>query len=797
MRYKAEYMMRVLVPAGIGITLVGASFFPSSAQQSGPTAEVASAAAAMHDATLNQYCVACHNNTLTTAGLSLEGQDIRNLSQNGAVWEKVLSKLRNRQMPPAGMPSPPPETYEEIVAYLQDGLDRVAVLEPNPGRPAVHRLNRAEYENVVRDLLALEIDSTELLPPDDFGYGFDNIGDVLTISPLLLERYLSAAEKIALLAIGDPTQRPSLKIYDVPSGLAQNEHMGVDLPFGSRGGTVIRHHFPADAEYVFTVRLQRGKRGNILGLDSDRQLDLRLDGRRLEFFSIPAERRGRPEPLAAAVPAYENLEIRVPAKSGTRSVLATFLYDTIKQEGVIVEEDDIAFFEGVGSISIAGPYNVQGPGATASRERIFVCRPASQADELSCSEEILSTLARRAYRRPISDEDLASLMELYRDGAARGGFETGIRLALQQILVDPEFIFRMEFDPPDAEPGSAYPVSDFALASRLSFFLWSSIPDDELLEVAERGALSNPATLDRQMRRRLADPRSESLVSNFAGQWLFLRNVSSVHPDPVAFPNFDENLRMAMKRETELLVQSGLREDRSVVDLLDSDYTFVNERLARHYGMEGIYGAEFRRVPVTDERRRGLLGHASILTVTSYPDRTAPTIRGKWVLEQLLGTSPPPPPPNVPSLEENENARVLTMRERMEEHRSNPVCATCHQLMDPLGFALENFDGLGRWREVSGDEESVIDASGELPDGTSINGPIGLRNVLLSRQELFVETFTERLLTYALGRGVEYYDFPAIRDITHEAAQSDYSWSSIISGIVGSVPFQMRRAGEG
>ncbi len=780
------------VPVGIGIVAAGAAIYPSAAQQHAST---------LHRATLDQYCVACHSDALETAGLSLQGVDIADFNGNGEILEKVLFKLRDRQMPPAGMPAPPAETYDDIVAYLTTGLDQVALDNPNPGRSTLHRLNRAEYANAIRDLLALEVDSTEFLPADDTGYGFDNIGDVLTVSPFLLERYLSAADVISRLAIGDRSMGVSVKTYEVPRALVQAEWMNEDLPFGSRGGIALDHHFPVDGEYLIKVELQRGRGGNILGLETERQLDLRMDDQRLELFTISGGREAAR--LGAETAADSHLEVRMPVQAGTRRIVATFAKDTGKQEGLIGRRDgrieirQQAFFDGVGTVSISGPFEVHGPGDTPSRKKIFSCYPSSQAEELSCAEEILSTLARQAYRRPVDEGDVERLLALYRDPANQGDFESGIMLALQKILVSPEFIFRTEYDSPDAAPGSVHPISDIELASRLSFFLWSSIPDEELLSVAERGGLMDEAMLVQQIERMLADPRSEALVSNFAGQWLFLRNIPRVLPDPYAFPDFDENLREALQRETELLVLSMLREDRSVVELLDSDYTFLNERLARHYGIEGIYGPEFRRVAVTDERRRGILGHASILTVTSYPNRTAPTIRGKWVLEQLMGTTPPPPPPDVPTLVEDENTRVMTMRERMELHRTNAVCASCHQMMDPLGFALENFDGLGRWRDVNGAQGLPVDASGALPDGTPFDGPDGLRNVLLSKQELFVETFTERLLTYALGRGVEYYDYPAIRKITHEASEEDHRWSSIISGIVRSMPFQMRKVSEG
>jgi mono/diheme cytochrome c family protein len=784
---KNSKLSRVLSAAGVaglGLVLLQAAAQPSEDSL------------AAHRTTIDQYCVACHNSALLTGGLNLQDIDLGNLEENGPVWERILRKLRNREMPPAGMPRPDPASYDALVRYIDSGRAYLAQTNPNPGRTTLHRLNRVEYANAIRDLLALEIDSAELLPADDIGYGFDNIGDVLNVSPLLLERYLSAAAKISRLAIGDTSLPVAYDTYDVPRGLIQLDRMNEDMPFGSRGGISIRHHFPVDGEYVFSVRLATGRYDQILGLERDRHLDLRLDGERLELFTVASTQRAGMQVHGEGQTADSHLEVRIPVKAGTRTVAATFLKDTVIPEGIQIRDRETAFFEGVGNLSIAGPYNVEGPGTTASRERIFTCRPEAPNQELACAEDIISTLARRAYRRPINDDDIPQLMALYSEAAEEGGFEAGIRMALQKILVSPEFIFRMEYDPSDADPGGAYPVSDLELASRLSFFLWSSIPDDELLSLAEEGRLSDPAVLERQTRRMLADSKSQSLVSNFAGQWLFLRNISRVQPDPVAFPNFDENLRYALQRETELLVESMVAEDRSVVDLLDSDYTYLNERLAEHYGIEGIYGSEFRRVNLEDDTRHGLLGQASILTVTSYPNRTAPTIRGKWVLEQLLGMSPPPPPPNVPSLADDDEVRVLTMRERMEQHRANPACAVCHRVMDPLGFALENFDGLGRWRDTTGDLGAEIDSSGTLPDGTDFNGPEGLREILLSKQELFVETFTQRLLTYALGRGVEHYDLPVVRKITRDAADDDYRWSSIILGIVRSVPFQMRRASD-
>ena len=785
-------MIRTRAQASVGMALAVAVLFPPAvlrAQNSPATA------AAVHRTTLEQYCVGCHSGPTPFAGLNLQPLDASDLEANGIIWEKMLRKLRNREMPPAGMPRPDAATYEALVKYIETGRDRLAETKPNPGRTTLHRLNRTEYANAIRDLFALEIDVAELLPADDIGYGFDNIGDVLTISPLLMERYLAAAGKISRLAVGDTTLAASYQTYFVPKGLNQRDHMSEAMQIGSRGGTSVRHHFPVDGEYEISVGLQTGRFDEFLGMGRERKLDLRLDDQRLELFTIAANSNAGVAGAGAAPDSH--LKLRVPVKAGNRTLVATFLKDSVKPEGILLRNRDTAFFEGVGSISVAGPFNVQGPGDTASRAKIFLCHPSTQAQEEPCAEKILQNLARRAYRRPVTADDLAPLFALYRQGVKNGGFESGVKLALRRILVSPAFIFRMELDPPNGTPGSAHRISDIELASRLSFFLWSSIPDDELLSVAGSRRLSEPSVLGQQVQRMLADPRSQALVKNFTGQWLFLRNIARIQPDPASFPNFDENLRLALAQETELLIESTLRDDRSIADLLNTNYTFVNQRLAEHYGMKGIYGSEFRRVAVNDPNRQGLLGQASILAVTSYPNRTAPTIRGKWVLEQLLGTPPPPPPPNVPSLKEDASIKNLTMRQRMELHRSNPTCAVCHRMMDPLGFALENFDGLGRWRDDMGPGMGPIDSSGVLPDGTKFDGPAGLREVLTGKRELFVETATERLLTYALGRGVEEYDHPVLRKIVRGAAADDYRWSSIILGIVNSAPFQMRRTGDG
>ena len=784
-------MIRPLALASIGGVLAGAVLLPMATR---PAENTPSASTAIHHAaamnqyavwqTFKLYCVSCHSGPTPPAGLNLQALDLSNLNDNGATWEKLLRKLRGREMPPAGLARPEPETYDALVNAIENERDRLADVSPNPGRATLHRLNRTEYANAIHDLLGIDVDVADMLPADDIGYGFDNIGDVLNVSPVLLERYLAAAGKISRLAVGDTRQGPSYTNFVVPHGLSQVDRMNGTMPLGSRGGTSVNYLFPVDGEYEISIGLQIGRYDEYLGLERERKLDVRLDDQRVKLFVIPADPHAGELEHGSKEAPDANLKIRVPVKAGERTLVATFLKDTVVPEGILPNNRQTAFFEGVGSIAVEGPFNISGAGSTPSRDRIFVCHPASTDQEQPCAEKILTNLMHHAYRRPVTADDLPPLLALYRQGTKNGGFEGGVRLALEKVLVSPEFIFRTEFDPPDALPGSAHKVSDVELASRLSFFLWSSIPDDELLAVAERGELSKPEVMNAQVRRMLADPRAESVVKNFAGQWLFLRNITRIQPDPAVFPAFDENLRQAMAQETELVVESTFREDRSIAALIDTDYTFVNQRLAEHYGIPGVYGNEFRRVSIKDENRRGLLGQASILAVTSYPNRTAPTIRGKWVLEQLLGTPPPPPPPNVPSLKDDAGAKAMTMRQRMEQHRANPACAVCHKAMDPLGFALENFDGLGRWRDSAAPGTGAIDASGVLPDGTQFDGPGGLRKILLSKRDQFVQTFTERLLTYALGRGLEQYDLPVVRKITREASADDYRWSAIILGII-------------
>ncbi len=797
-----------------GVALASVPYLEAATPQSpGPVPQAASS----HQAVLEQYCLTCHNATLNTAGLALDQVDVDAVGENAPVWENVVRKLRTGAMPPPGAPRPERATYASLATYLETALDHAAEDRPKPGTSIIHRMNRAEYSNAIRDLLAIEpeaVDIDSMLAPDDSGYGFDNISEVLSVSPVLLERYMSVARKVSRLAVGDPTILPEFATYDVPRFLLQNARISEDLPFGSRGGIAIRHHFPLDGEYVIRIHLKTNYSGqNILGLSEENVVDLRLDGARITQFTIGGngEQTERPPgPDGGFSPAQQRgdspvgLEFRVAVKAGARRIGVHFLRRNQATEDVLaprfasqeVESDEEP---GIGRVTIDGPYNVTGPGETPSREKIFVCRPASDratvAENEACAAEILAALARRAYRRPITEDDLPRLVGPYRLGRNEGGFEAGIQMAIQRILVSPEFLFRIERDPPELAPDTAYRISDLELASRLSFFLWSSIPDDELLNLAESRRLRDAGVLEQQVRRMLADPRSRALVENFAGQWLYLRNVESVSPDLAQYPYFDENLRDALGQETGLFLESMLREDRPVLDLLNADYTFLNERLARHYGIRNVYGSHFRRVTLNDENRHGLLGQGSILMVTSYGNRTSPTLRGKWMLDNLLGAPPPPPPADVPSLlDRNASGQILSMREQLERHRSDAACAVCHRLMDPLGFALENFDAIGQWRNVSGPGRTPIDSSGVLPDGTMIDGPAELRQVLAGRPEQFVTTVTEKLLTYALGRGLEYNDAPTVRTMIREAAPGNYSWSAIILGIVRSDPFQMRRS---
>ena len=778
------------------------------------SAEAAPASAQEQRALLDRYCVGCHNQSTKTAGLALDVADVERVSGSIDLWEKVVRKLRTGAMPPAGQPRPTKTASDAMVAGLEAALDGAARLSPNPGRPAIHRLNRTEYTNAIRDLLALEIDGRALLPPDTAGYGFDNIADALSVSPGLLERYLTAARKISRAAVGDPTIRPWVETYRLPFFLLQNDRTSEDLPAGSRGGLAVDHQFPVDGEYVVRVRLQRDWNENIRGLDEQNVIEIRVDGVRVRQFTLGGKDAEIPDVYSR--PRTKDLDadlfVRLPVKAGPRQVAVALQKRVAMPEGVRPTRMPVASFSfaaaktntdrygaiemGVESLQVEGPFNPRPPQDTPSRRRIFECRPnGSQPDaEMACARTILASLARRAFRRPATERDIQALLADYRAGRAEGDFDMGIQWVIEHVVTDPDFLFRSEHAPPGVRRGQAYRITDIELASRLSFFLWSSIPDEELLALAVQGQLKDPVVFEQQVRRMLAARPSKALIDNFFGQWLHVRNVRTVTPDPTAFPEFDENLRQAFERETELFIESQVREDRSVVDLLTADYTFVNERLARHYGIPHIYGDYFRRVTFADDRRAGLLGHGSILTVTSYANRTSPVKRGKWLLENLLGTPPPPPPGNVPPFPENAEGASApkSVRERMEMHRRNPVCASCHARLDPLGFAFENFDAVGKWRTM--DEGTPIDPSGAFPNGARFSTPSEFRTSLLGHREEFIATVSEKLLTYALGRGLEPYDMPAVRRVLREAKRRDYRWSALILAVTQSVPFQMRRA---
>ena len=772
-----------------------------SAATPAPEGEGARAAAEDHAAVLQRYCVTCHNERLRTAGLALDLLDVANAAAHAEVWEKVIGQLRSRTMPPAQRPRPDDATYDALATYLETSLDRAAAARPNPGRPLLHRMNRTEYRNAVRDLLALDAD-VSAQPADDSTYGFDNIADALGMSPLLLESYVTTARKIARLAVGSPAIPPATTTYNTPLDLTQSYHLR-ELPLGTRGGIRVDEYVPVDADYEISVRLRRGAGGSIRGIGEEHRLELTLDGERIGLFAIGGPDAYRPLTggglgVNKAFSADEHMRVRLPIEAGRRTIIAAFvgkpaaLLEQVRQPFLrsYVAANSRSGLPEVDRLLLAGPFEAARPDDSASRNRIFSCRPRS-GDGSACARAIFDRLGRLAYRRPLEAPELDRLLGFYTEGRRHGDFEAGIELALRYLLASPQFIFRLETEPADLAAGEVYPLADLDLAARLSFFLWSSIPDDTLLTAAERGELRDPDGLARQVRRMLADPRAGSLVENFAGQWLYLRNLTNTHPDPPTFPDFDDNLRRSMRRETELFVESIMREDRSVLDLLTADYTFVNERLARHYEIPGIYGDRFRRIRVTDETRRGLLGHASVLTVTSYATRTSPVLRGKWILENLLGAPPPPPPPDVPDLEDTGSAVGLSIRERLEQHRANPACAVCHARMDPYGFGLENFDAVGRWR-LTGADGAAIDASGTLPDGTAFDGPSELRAAIMLRPEQLVTTLTRKLLTYAVGRGLEYYDAPVVRGIVRRAADEGYRFSSLIMGIVTSDPFRMK-----
>jgi len=749
------------------------------------------------------FCLDCHSAADPIADLDLESLSTATVGRNRDAWESVVRKLRSRQMPPSDMPRPDESAYDAALAWLQQSLDGIAADDPQPGRTATfRRLTRAEYQNAIRDLLALEIDATTLLTKDESSHGFDNV-TVGSLSPAQLNRYISAAQKISRLAIGRSPQSPGVDTIRIRPDVTQEER-DAGLPIGTRGGTVIPYHFPQDGEYEIRIRLARDRNEHVEGLKEPHELELLLDRKRVQLFTVrppQAETKTTDEyeqPSHAHVDRH--LTVRIAVTAGRHQLGVTFLKNPTSLLETKRQPLNVHFNmyrhprigPAVYQVSIAGPFNHTGrPGDTPSRRRIFVSRPATPEDEENSARQILSTVMRRAYRRPVDEDDLRPRMRLFREARAQGDFDAGIEMALSSVLVNPQFLFRIEQEPPGIAPHAAYRISDLDLSSRLSFFLWSSIPDDELLDVAVRGQLSHPEILEQQTRRMLADARSRALVTNFAGQWLYLRNLESVTPDMRLFPDFDHNLRQAFRRETELVFESIIREDRSVLELLQSDYTYLNERLAKHYQIPHVFGSRFRRISLDEQSRRsGLLRHGSILTVTSYATRTSPVIRGKWILENILGTPPAPPPENVPPLEDNTVASSLTVRERLAQHRANPACAGCHNTIDPIGFSLENFDAVGRWRDSEAGQP--VDASGGLPDGSRFDGVAGLERALLDRPELFVGTMAEKLLTYALGRGVEHSDAPAIRKIVRDARSDGFRFSSLILGIVNSPAFQMR-----
>ena len=789
----------------LAILITAGSVGPSMAAP--PTQRSIEPGSSTHAAVVGKYCVTCHNDKSRTGGLSLEHAGLTDIPRGAETWEKVIRKVRVGMMPPPGMPRPARAQLDNLAGYLETALDRAATETPRPGRPSMHRLNRAEYANAIRDLLALDVDAAALLPPDDESSGFDNIADVLTVSPSLMERYLSASWNISRLAVGNPDIAPSTSVYRVRPDLSQDQHVE-GLPPGTRGGILVRHTFPLDGEYTIKLRLWRNTFDLMRGMEDPHDIEIAMDGQRLTLVTAGGREqflKMAENPGTFGTDLDQRLTVKVSVKAGTHTIWATTVLkshalrdDLIKPFlRTTVDGLDIMGDPSVDRLTIEGPYSATGSGDTPSRRKVFICAPTRPSNEEGCARRILSSLARVAYRRPVDRTTVETLMGFYRRGRAgmtgSNAFDRGIESALQFILASPEFLIRFETDPPNLAARAVYRLDDLALASRLSFFLWSSLPDDQLLTLASQGRLKDPVVLEQQVKRMLGDARSNALVANFAEQWLHLRNLKNSVPDLEAFPDFDDNLRQAMKEETSLFFDSIVREDRSVVDLLNADYTFVNERLARHYGIPNVYGSQFRRVTIGNDARRGLLGQASILTVTSYPNRTSPVERGKWILTNLLGVPPQPPPPDVPPLQETSaDGRALSLRERMERHRANPVCAGCHKVMDPIGFALESFDGVGRWRNT--EEGAAIDTSGTLFNGADVDGIVGLRQNLVAEPEIFVGVMTEKMLTYALGRGLEYYDMPAVRKIVRDGRSKNFRFSSIVLGIVRSTPFQMKEA---
>ena len=807
------FMPKLLGAVGlVGIlTIAGAlpAAAPVEAAGGAPAGQTAASPEPLSRAVFDRYCITCHNERLQTAGLMLDRLDIGDVPGNAEVLEKVVRKLRAGQMPPEGRPRPAPADIDAFATALETALDRVAVADPNPGRVVSRRLNRVEYVNAIEDLLGLEIDGEALLPSDMAGFGFDNNAEVLSITPALMSRYIAAATKISRAAVGSPDNRPVMQVYR--TGFERRDlRLDERMPFATRGGLAVRHHFPLDGEYVFTVRMKRNGTSQVIEGIGERahQIEVRVDRALVKRYEVGGKYPG-PDPGSLIAPREDDvagqrlheyrmtadggMTFRLPLAAGTRLVSVAFA-DAAPSPAAVTD------LPAIGMLYIAGPFDGAVPAETASREKIFVCRPAdpTPAAEETCAREILGSLARRAYRRPVTEPEVEALLAAYREGRVERDFEAGVERGLETLLAMPQFLLRVEARPRDARPGEVHPLSDLELAARLSFFLWRSLPDDELIDLGARGRLGDPDVLSAQVGRMLDDRRATRFTNDFVGQWLQMRDIGSHEPDRRLFAAFDDTLRAAMVRETELFFESQVREDRPIPELLEADYTFLNEQLARHYGVDDVYGSHFRRVAWNDDRRHGLLGHASLLTVTSYANRTSVVLRGKWVLEALLGAPPPPAPANVPPLEESDAARPTSLRERMEAHRQNPVCATCHRRMDPLGFALENFDAIGRWRDADGgaDIDAIIELSGE-----TVDSPRAFREALLREGDgEFIRTVAEKLLTYALGRGVMYYDAPAIRRMVGGLEDDDYRWSALVQRVVASEPFTMQRipdAGDG
>lgn len=748
---------------------------------------------------IDEYCTKCHNEEDWAGSLDLTLHNLNNAVADAETWEKVMRKFKADMMPPLGSEVPDPAARAHLVSWLQDNIDSATLAKPEPGDSSLHRLNRTEYGNAIRDLLGLQVNISEFLPADDEGYGFDNIADVLRTSPSLLEQYLGASRKITEVAIGDPRLAPISTVYRPAPDTPQSQHIP-GLPLGTRGGVLIEHNFPLDGEYQISSYMVRNIVGYMTGLEWPHIFEISIDGAQVFTAQIGGEAdnlRSDTNFAEAADTIDDRLSTLIPISAGHHQVAVTFMQKNAAETHEPLElhtrDLDLQNMNGVPTldyVDIVGPFNATGSGDTVSRRHIFSCYPQQAAAEADCASDILGSIGKRAYRRPLTDADMNLIYSFYEDGAGKGGFELGIQTALRFILTSPEFLFRSEPDPQSVAPGEVYALDDLALASRLAFFLWSSLPDDELIDLAASNQLSEPQIFDQQVNRMLQDPKSIALVDNFAAQWLFLRNLKSFNPDTRTFPNFDDKLRQAFRTETGMFIHNIIKQDRPVLELMTADYTYVNDRLAQHYGIPNIYGSHFRKVQQIDPNRRGLLGQGSILTVTSYPNRTSPVLRGKFILENILGTPAPPPPASVPAL--NEELTAVSVRDRLIQHRQDAACAGCHAVMDPLGFSLENFDAIGRFR--THDAAGEIDSTGNLADGTPIQGASSLLAALMQHPEYFVDTLTEKLLTYALGRGLEYYDMPVVRDIAHKAEADEYRFSAIIKGIVNSTPFRMKRA---